>query len=284
MLIAIEIVMNNTARNDIHRVSQIHPEDGWPVPSINVNCKLDGAESHHPSGCCCILGLFEAGVKFAEHGTTGKCTVCGTHFSYGDVWKHLPTGEHIHVGHQCADKYNLIADRREFELELGKARARSAREHEKAMKQEAREEFLKDYPGLQEALETDHHIVRDIKSRFEQWGSLSEKQVTLVMKLHKESLEPKEAETLVPAPIQQGRQVIQGTVVSVKSYDTAYGSSLKMTVKVRTPDGGTWLTWGTVPQALLGSGDLRGSEVRFTARLKSGRDAHFALFSRPVAC
>lgn len=286
---------NNTARNDSHRVSQIHPEeyelvfsyalasqqDGWPVPSVNVNCKKDGCD-HLPSGTCCIIGLHEAGVKFASHGTTGQCTVCGTRFVYGDVWKHLPTGEHIHIGHECADKYRLIADRREFEKELGAARVRSAREHEKALKQEARKEFLKAYEGLQEALETDHYIVQDIKARFEQYGSLSEKQVALVMKLHKEAQEPKEAETLVPAPIQKGRQVIKGTVVSVKSYETAYGSSLKMTVKVRTPEGGTWLAWGTAPDSLLGTGNLRGSEVEFSASLKAGRDAHFALFSRPT--
>jgi hypothetical protein len=305
------------ARSDTHRVSQIRPEeytlvlcyalastqDGWPVPSIGVNCELDrrtyvknpdGTETvvngtHSEDGRCCIIGMRRAGLKFAEHGGTGKCTVCGTHFTYGDVWFHEPTGEHIHVGHTCSDKYNLIADRREFERELGKARVRSAREHEKAMKQEARDAFLDSEPGLREALETDHDIVRDIKDRFEngRYTSLTEKQVALVKKLHRESKRPRVEETNVPAVIAKGRQTVEGEVVSVKFQDGYYGVTCRMTVKVRA-EGGVWLVWGTCPQSLLdeegnkGGRRLRGSTVRFDAKLKQGRDPHFALLSRPT--
>ena len=58
-----------------------------------------------------------------------------------------------------------------------------------------------------------------------------------------------------------------------------------MTVKVTTP-AGTWLCWGTKPSMVEGhnpnEGRSRGREIEFTATLKKGREAHFALFSRPT--
>lgn len=50
--------------------------------------------------------------------------------------------------------------------------------------------FLAEHPGLETALATDHYIVRDIAARFQQWGSLSEKQVALVLKLAGEATQP----------------------------------------------------------------------------------------------
>lgn len=307
-----------TTRHDIHRVSQIQPEDydlvlcyalssmqgGWPVPAVGINCEIekrhevereDGTKvsvngEHAADGRCCVVGMRQAGVRFAEHGGPGTCTVCGTHHTYGDIWAHRPTGEHIFVGHQCADKYELIADRREFERELGKVRVRSAREHEKAMREEERAAFLDAHDGLREALETDHEIVRDIKDRFEngRYTSLTERQIALVFKLHHEANRPaRPEEKHVPAPIESGRQTVEGEIVSVKFRDSRYGGSFKLTVKVHTPEG-SWLAWGTCPAVFIDAAPdghvnkLRGAVVQFDAKLKQGRDAHFALFSRPT--
>jgi hypothetical protein len=52
--------------------------------------------------------------------------------------------------------------------------------------------FLRQNPGLEAALQTDHRIVRDIRDSFFRFGRLSEKQIALVFKLHKEATEPKE--------------------------------------------------------------------------------------------
>jgi hypothetical protein len=299
-------------RTDIHRVSQIKPEeyvivfsyalastsDGWPVPSFRINCALDKRHevdgqivngTHHKNGNCCVIGLRQSGKKLAEHGAPGTCTICGTWHIYGDVWRHESTGEHIFVGHQCADKYNLIADRRAFEKALKGVRVRSVREHEKAIRHEERQNFIDAHDGLRDALETDHRIVRDIKDRFlnGRYTTLTEGQLNLVMKLYRESLRPQVVEHHVPAPIEAGRQVVEGTVVSVKCYDGNYGLTFKITVKVHT-DEGTWLAWGTCPTSLLdaegnvGGKKLRGAKVRFAAKLKKGRDDHFALFSRPT--
>lgn len=308
-----------TARTDLHRPSTIKPEEyslvlsyslpsvcgGWPVPSFGINCALDKRhEVTDPetgkkrmvngecdgSGRCCVIALRQSGRKFAPTGTTGKCSVCGTGFVYGDVWEHGPSGEHIHIGHQCADKYELIADRREFERTLEGVRVRSAREHEKAMKDEQRQAYIDSVEGLRAAFETDHDIVRSIKESFfsSKWTSLTPKQERLVLKLYRESLRPKKAEQpKVPAVIASGRQTVEGEVVSVRFKDSYYGGSFKLTVKVEA-EGGVWLAWGTCPSALLdaegnqGGNRLKGSKVRFDAKLKQGRDDYFALFSRPT--
>jgi hypothetical protein len=72
-------------------------------------------------------------------------------------------------------------------------------------------------------------------------------------------------------------------VVSCKTYESDFGTSLKMTVKVTTSTG-TWLCWGTVPSNLDGfnGGPLKGCKIEFTATLVKGREAHFALFKRPT--
>jgi len=276
-------------RTDPHRVSEIIPEDyslvlcyalasiveGWPVPSIGITCRAE----HRADGRCCVVGMRQAGLRLAAHGSPGRCTVCGTAHIYGDVWVHEPTGEHIFVGHQCADKYELIADRRVFEAELDAARVRSVREHEIAIREERRARFLEANPGLAEALEVDHPITRDIRDSFfhGRYTSLTDAQVALVRKL----AIPRVEEAHVPAPIEPGRQVVRGEVVSLKSMEGDFGVSVKMTVKIST-DAGTWLAWGTCPSILLDEGVERGAIVEFMAKLKPGRDDHFALFSRPT--
>ena len=64
-----------------------------------------------------------------------------------------------------------------------------------------------------------------------------------------------------------------------------------MAVKVTT-DAGTWIAWGTCPESILEAGRLntngdvsialRGAEIQFDAALKPGREAHFAIASRPT--
>ncbi|NIO74892.1 MAG: hypothetical protein GTN69_03155, partial [Armatimonadetes bacterium] len=179
-------MVTNMKRTDPHRKGAIVPgeyehvlhynlattQDNWPVPSFRVNCELDGRHKdadgkwvngeHRPDGMCCVVGLLHiAKVKWAEHGNTGKCTACGSRFVYGEVWKHIPTGEHIHLGHICGSKYGMLVDRSAFELEAGRRAQAIATQLRREQNEKDRAEFLADHPGLAEALETDHHIVRD---------------------------------------------------------------------------------------------------------------------------
>ena len=298
-----------TKRTDPHRKGAIIPaeythvlsyngpttQEGRPVPSFGVNCELDRRVvdkdgklikngEHDPDGRCCYIGLLHiAKVKFAKHGGNGQCTACGTHFVYGEVWQHIPTGEHINVGHICGQKYGLMVDRSAFELEAGRRRAAAAMQIQREQNKEEREAFLAEHPGLAEALETDHHIVQDIKANFAHFRSLSDKQIALVLKLANEVANPKPEEAHVPAP--EGKQTFQGRVVAVKLQEGYYGDSLKATVKVDTPDG-SWVAWGTAPKLLLDlacdHGGLRGCKVEITATLtRSDRDEHFAFMKRP---
>lgn len=305
-------------RTDPHRVGAIVPahyqhvlsyeqarmEDGWPVPSFGVNCELDRRTEtkdedghvhvhngkHNENGLCCVLGLlYVAKVKWASHGNTGKCSVCGAHFSRGDVWVHEPTGEHIHIGWECAEKYELLVDRSEFEMRAGNWKRAMGAYLQAKKNEKERSEFLEEHPGLAEALKTDHHIVRDIAGRFHADHALTDKQIALVMKLAYESHRP--PEPTVKAP--EGKQSFRGKVVSLKSQESAYGTTIKITVKVETQDG-VWLAWGTAPAAILdaacdalrdglaqGPKPLMGATVELTATLGPGRDPHFAIMGRP---
>jgi uncharacterized membrane protein len=172
-----------------------------------------------------------------------------------------------------------------------------------------------------EALACKHRIARDIVARFERWGSMSQPQANLLAKLWAEEKNPKPQEAHVAAPIADKRQRISGRVVSCKWQESDYGGAYKMTVKMETPEG-SWLAWGTVPAALetlarerrqslradfeakwdekwdeekaiardaesmaLPSNEadvIKGATVALDAMLKPGKDAHFAILSRPT--
>lgn len=273
-------------RTDCHRPGAIIPahyryvmsyhlattDGSWPVPPFNVDK---------------VMALRASGAKFAATGGLGQCSVCRTHYIYGDVWVHELSGEHIHIGQDCARKYELLADYSEFELEAGRHRAAAAREVQKKLNREAREAFLDAHPGLVEALEVNHPIIADIARKFQR--DLSDKQVALVLKLADEVKNPRPAETRVDAPV--GKARFRGRVVSVKVHDSFYGEQLKMTVKVQTPEG-VWLAWGTAPSGLLSDtvnhdGALRGvsggpgTEVEISCTLVAGRERGFAIMKRP---
>ena len=271
-------------RTDIHRPGTIIPahyvhvfsyslpttENGRPVPPINVDL---------------VIKLKREGAKFAKTGGLGKCSVCGAVFTYGDVWRHEPSGEHIHLGHDCADKYDLLADRSAWEIENGRIRAAAAREVQKEVNAEARAAFLAAHPGLEVALQTKHRIIEDIADKFRnRYTSLSDAQVALVFKLADEVANPKPAEIHITAP--DGRVTFHAVVVSVKFHEGRFGKQEKMTVKTTTPEG-CWLAWGTVPRIRCAGAGLypivqKGDELDITATLLPGRDPFFAFMKRPI--
>ena len=265
-------------RTDPHRPGAIIPTDyefvlwyalacevdGWPQPSINVDRVVELRRD--PS------------VGWAPTGSLGECTVCGAGYNYGEVWGHVPTGEHIHVGHDCAD--SMLADRAEWEAWHKQQRDLRASSVLRRKRTEARDAFLAPRPDLFRALKVEHPVLQDMGHRLYQYGSLSDKQVAYALKLAEEVTHPRVEEPHVPAP--EGRVDVRGTVVGVKSQESDWGTVLKMTVRIETPEG-SWLCWVTVPDALFGHSPLRGAEVAFTATLtRSDRDVHFAFGKRPT--
>lgn len=248
-------------KTGIHRPSQICPaeyrhvccyslattQDGWPIPSFNIDLVVQLQREH----------------MFATTGP-GRCTVCGASFIYGEVWVHEPTGEHIHVGWQCAHKYGLFADRAQFKqqraVHVDQAIKRERRRHIMArVKQTLRQD-----PELRAALGVSHHITKDIRARFIQYGEVSEKQRDLLIKLAvPQAPEP----TWINVP--EGRQVVEGVVLSAKYQDDAYGSTYKMLVLVE----GSYKVWGTVP-ALMEDRLVQMGDDQFKA-WNDAREAHF---------
>lgn len=301
-------------RTDVHSPSNIIPanyshilsynlpssQDGFPIPSSGVNCELDNRNpstgengKHSEDGLCCIIGIrhIAKGVFGGKWDSTGKCSVCGANFVYGDVWRHDPSGEFVHLGHTCAAKYEMLADRSAWELKLGRLKDAAAKAVIRARNDEERREFLAANPGLGAALALadKHRILEDLAQKFGIYRGLSARQVELALKLAHEVNNPEAAETNIPAPITGGRQTFRGVVVSVKDSDGPYGMTWKVTVKVQG-NGGTWLAWGTLPASILDANraqgrtarGLKGAVVELTATLKPGRDAHFAMMNRPV--
>jgi hypothetical protein len=182
------------------------------------------------------------------HGGNYSCDICGAHYNEGEAWEHIETKEIITIGHQCAMKYSLAADDAEFENE--KAQAVLARKRAAAREQKASmlREIYESHPGLEDALNTKHYIVEDIKARLERWGSISEKQIELVFKLANQINNPK-VEEWIAVPKVEGRQTVTGTVIAHRWDENYFGhrmvSTLKVLVKVET-DAGNWKTWGTL--------------------------------------
>lgn len=255
------------------------------------------------------------------HGGIYHCDICGARYTYGSLFRHT-TGSVISIGHDCADRLELASDYDNVYREAKRLGllAIERNEHYAGLLNWARKTRTL-VPSLLENLAVAHPIIQDIRRKLISTGcrwDLTPKQISLVVKLATESRQP--AEKHVPVPIVDGRQLVQGIVVSTKIQDSDYGSTLKMIVKVVTPKG-CWLVYGTAPAKLLDavsaiddqlycdwsarmnahegeSADdyrkrvngvmpperqgLKGHTVSFEAKLSLGNDPHFAFFSRPT--
>lgn len=274
-----------TLRVDVHRPGAIVPSDYEYVGSYDAGGAGEPAWGVvEIRKACEDVGYHRNGMIF---GHIGKCGVCGANFRYGDLWEHVPSKQLVHLGHDCADKYSLIANRPEFETYLATLKAGRKAAIDAEMRRNRRAKYLSDKPELTQALELDHKILRDMSAKVDQYGELTAKQVAFALRLANEVRNPKPVEPLIPAPVVEGkRQTVQGEIVSCKAYETAYGTTIRITVKVRT-EHGAWLAWGTKPASLMRSssecqGASVGDTIAFDAKLENGRDAHFAIFKRPT--
>lgn len=229
----------------------------------------------------------------SKHGSDkGGCDVCGTWFLHGDVWQHVPTGECIVLGQICASKYGLLADRDEWRkahdmLQTAKKmeEGRKAAAIERSLRWTELMKWARENRESLPLLKVEHAITKDMRAKLvktgAKWG-LSEKQINLLKKLQADVA--KGPEKHVPVPVDDERIEIEGLVVSTKVDDGFYGEVIKMVVKIES-EAGSWLVYGTPPDALLGraQGGLKGCRVRFTAKVKKGnRDEYFGFFSRPT--
>lgn len=276
-------------RTDIHRKGAIIPadyqyimsyslsttQDGWHVPSFNVNCVLDTnhAVQNH-TGDCCLIGMYgDSTKKFAKHGSTGKCTICGAAYIYGDVWQHIPTGEYIHVGHDCADKMEHCISRVGFTNKREQFVNLSIRKMRL-------EKFLEEFPDmvLVFSVADRNSIIADMRAKVMEWGSLSEKQIAFAKKLADAILNPASTED-EPEPLllKDGRGEYTGHFVAFKSSEGPYGYVMKGLFIVEQ-DGKQAKIWMTVPS---GYGDEKNVEATIVVALSKGDKAGFYFGNRP---
>ena len=276
-----------TKRTDPHRPGAIVPTDYSLMTMFAMPTDKDAG-----FGMPEMQAMVRAGV--ARHatifGSAGQCGVCGARFGYGDLWEHVPTNDLVFLGHECAEKYELAANRDDWMAGLESLKKGRAAYLRGVRNREAIEAVYAANPGLEEALKTAHPIVSDLGFKLKQYQDLSEKQIALAFKIAREEKEkasrPVQVERNVPVPISDKRQKVTGKVVSVKTTEGSYGLQTRCTVKVETPEG-SWLVNGSLPDLKTKDDEgyrhvHKGDTIAFEAQLEPGKDAHFAFFKRPT--
>lgn len=312
-----------TTRTDPHRPGAIIPAD------YRYECSygLPGTDAERDPGYMDDFRRLQKTLEgqpgaWFEHPSwghpVGTCSVCGATFRFGDVWQHVPTGQHVHVGYECARKYQLLADREKF-LVWRKAdrqmRAAAIKERRHAKAREIAlthaAQIRAGNPELDAALRLGeeyyaaasrvddgdqsfwpggnrhsqaHSILADMARKLVRFGSLTDNQVGFALKLAADIRERAARPAEAHAPCPRGRVTFSGTVVSIKEHVSDFGVVLKMTVKVEQPatltaPAGSWLAWVTVPSALAIN---KGDSISLAATMTpSDRDAHFGFGKRP---
>lgn len=243
---------------------------------------------------------WEAHRALLDGKSMSHCTHCGAAIRYYNIWKHLPTGEHIVTGDICATERLEAPDRAAVESRLVRMAAAHRAEMERVHSLAIR--WQDEHAGLWARMQ-DARGDRFAASMIEavwKYGSLTERQFAAVgpaLDKIAEWTEPGavcELREKVAAP--EGVVEIEGEIIRAEWRDTQYGDKL-----VATVDAGGWRAWGTVPRALIDAAvtkaneerdegarwidaeqALKGARVRFTANVeRSERDASFAFFRRP---
>lgn len=275
-----------TKRTDVHRPGAIIPSDYQQI----LDYVLPGAEPFDHWNVQEARALLESVGWHREgrlFGNLSKCGVCGAHFRNGSIYRHVPTGHLVTMGHDCADKYEMLADHSDWNAAKEAIEAQRARVIEARLNAETRTYLLAQHAGLAEAFEVKHHIIQDIKAQFD--GSrvkyLTDKQIALVLKIAKDQNEKAARPPEVRAVAPTGRVKFAGILVSKKSQTTDFGTTIKGTIKVTT-GAGVWLAWGTLPDSLWdhthNDRPEVGDTIELTGTLSHGSDSGFAFFKRPT--
>lgn len=183
-------------------------------------------------------------------------------------------GSHLVSSARAAARRRVAA----MKQALADAQARIARQEAEsaalaAEVEEARARYTAEHPEVVEALAAlpAGRFADDIRAAFEAYGSLTERQAEAVLRIAREA-----ADAPAPAPVVEGRIVIEGRVLSTKWVDNDFGGCVKMLVL----DDRGFKVYGTRPGSLSVE---KGDRVRFTATVKASRDDEaFGFYSRPT--
>ncbi|MBA2666083.1 MAG: hypothetical protein H0U69_03490 [Trueperaceae bacterium] len=314
-----------TTRTDPHSPKNFEPTHYTFIGWIYTGSNVEAADALNDPEA---VDFMDAHPHVGVYGAS-QCDHCGSRFAYGAVFSYRGEGW-ITVGHDCASGRFNCPDRFTFELATMRRKVAALREYGK--KSAAVRKLMAAHPDLAVAAEwsteaweirndlraqdTEEgerearvlgHLVgfnidtiRDIVAKLFRYGSISEKQTAFVIRLAREGQEKlTQAKAIAERiaamePLTAGRQALEGTLKSVKSYDGFNGPVWKMVVAL---DSGH-AVFGTVPGSLwedanriaFGEGTvpmdgLKGIRVRFDANVDpSVGDNDFAKYSRPTKC
>lgn len=268
-------------RTDTHSPRSFDPADYHEV----------GYFDNHPEegGCWIDEDVSDAPTFVGNYEQRGRCDHCGAGpLRYGVVFQHTPTAELVVTGTVCASRLGL-SSRSEFERrELLERAISKQRRDEYASRNPEVAQFLFDaLEGGSERFE----FVLDVARKLRRYGDLSEAQTAAIAKIMVKRAEQAEAKADEPqpeTPLQEGRYLVEGKVLTVKEQEGYYGWEIKMLVLLDDFN----KVWGTVPNALFAACydeatqetvELKGQRVRFTAAVeRSQNDEHFGFYKRPT--
>jgi hypothetical protein len=197
--------------------------------------------------------LADKNGRYAQRGT---CDHCGARFNYGAVFKNTD-GEHIVLGNICAlGKLGLTGQ------EYTDKRMRTI--SDAALTRAKNEKAFSELPqNLQDAMNLKHDICLDIKQRFFQYRTLSEKQKALVLKIladqpllarkkaERDAAQAKKLETCEPVPVTSERVEFSGKIIAIKAVpDSFSGVEDAVTLKMIFEDSRGFKVFGTLPSTI----------------------------------
>ena len=205
-----------------------------------------------------------------------RCACCNKSIKYSAGVYIKPLDFIVHIGRQCANQVAALGVLSNLKLEYLK---------ERHVSQKLAAKFTNGIEGLAEVVEwcstpKAHYIAKDIASKIRQWGSISEKQVELLFKLHANAMSQQsaEAEFTPTASAPEGRVTITGKILGFKEVENDYGITIKMIVRIDDTNAKAYLT---LPSSIADKAD-RGSHVQLTASFQRSKDDQFFAFgSRP---
>jgi hypothetical protein len=300
------------ARTDVHRPTEINPEDYqfvcvqylWssnedPVGEAHFNKEQRDIFNRHREK---TSGKFAA----VDHG--GTCFCCGATARFVARYYHEKSNSYIDLGERCAVKLD------DGETSAFRTLRRAMKNARQAIAGKNKAKLILSDLGISSAWDLyesnvyhntrEENIIVEIVARLVRYGELSEKQEELLKKLvhfvnNREVIEAerkakRDAEKAAAAPCPAGRVTVTGVVVSVKAKESNWGVDVKALIKDETG----FTVWGNLPGAFndliqwvqvdsFGSDreprlKVREPKVRFVATITPSRDdTKFGFFKRP---
>lgn len=266
------------ARTDIHRPGAMNSSDYIVLALIYVfedvdnegnifmNAEMEPLSGRFEELDCPMESTWEGHKRMV-------CDHCGHSVKWTCIIEHKSTGQILEVGRDCVKRFltinwtlteKIIRDRIDGKNNI--------------------QRWLRIHPDQTELMawaESDNGIAGDMRRKLYRYGSLSDKQIEFMKKLHQEQIERVAmlaAKVICDCP--EGKIEVCGKVVSIKTVENPFsrwGSITKMLIE--DPRG--FKVWGTKPESIYDA--QKGDLVRFSATIeRSEKDASFGIFKRPT--